>query len=172
MGNSSKSVGTWHFFLQVTSILVQFLCILSSNFLSIQNISSIYILNAIVANFIQCYSKNFVNSKHMFILNINIIHIFMFFYNTVYFFTPGASMWFYFRVSWKDPIVHSTCRYGMVAIWAIQNISGHLASWNNTISGWICGKLHPTTINWNTKSILSLRAGEYNGAYHIATWAI
>ena len=67
------------------------------------------------------------------------VHIFMFLCNTVYFFTPGASMWFYFRVSWKDPILYSTCRYGTVARWIIQNIPGHLPSWNNTIIGWICG---------------------------------
>ena len=29
------------------------------------------------------------------------VHIFMLLFNTVYFFTLGASMWFYFRVSWK-----------------------------------------------------------------------
>ena len=29
-------------------------------------------------------------------------------------------MWFYSKVSWKDPTTHSTCRYGMVARWGIQ----------------------------------------------------
>ena len=83
---------------------------------------------------------------------------------------PGASMWFYSRVLLKDPTVHSTCWYGTVARWAIQNIPGHLPSLNNTISGWFCGKLHPTNTKWNSKSILSLRAGEHNGAYHVSTW--
>ena len=99
------------------------------------------------------------------------VHLFMLFYNTVYFFTLGASMWFYFRFSWKNPKVHSTCRYGTVETWVIQNTLRHLPSRNNTINGWLCRKLHPTTTKWNTKSILSLRTSEHNGPYHVSTWA-
>ena len=109
------------------------------------------------------------------LLNIDkLIFMYTFFY-VVYWHinihVPGVSMWFYSIVSWKDPTVHSTCRYGMVARWAIQNMLRHLPSRNNTISGWLYEKLHPTTTKWNSKSILSLRVGEHNGAYHVLTWA-
>ena len=106
-----------------------------------------------------------INKYWHIILHVNHFNRFMLFYNTVYFFPPGVSMWFYFRVPWKDPTVHSTCWYGMMARWAIQNMSRHLPSRKNAISGWLCRKLHPTTTKWNTKSRLLLREGDHNGPY-------